>query len=81
MKDKKNKKQDRYAGIFNRIDHIERRILEIKNHITQIKDGTCLENDSDELCLDELESERAILEMMNVSAIDAIADTEPVGEA
>ncbi|MBT5637941.1 MAG: hypothetical protein HOJ16_05205 [Candidatus Peribacter sp.] len=76
----KNQKHDRYLGIFNKIDHIERRIMEIKEHIAQIKSAHPSITE-EEVCLDELESEKALLEMVNVVAIDTIADTEPYGSA
>ena len=76
----KNQKHDRYLGIFNKIDHIERRIMEIKEHIAQIKSAHP-SIPEEEVCLDELESEKALLEMVNVVAIDTIADTEPYGSA
>jgi len=77
----KNQKHDRYLGIFNKIDHIERRIMEIKEHIAQIKSAHPSITEEEEVCLDELESEKALLEMVNVVAIDTIADTEPYGSA
>jgi len=77
----KNDKPDRYLGIFNKIDHIERRIVEIKEHIAQIRSAHSNITEEEEMFLDELESEKALLEMVNVVAIDTIADTEPHGSA
>ena len=74
-------KPDRYVGIFNKIDHIEKRIMEIKEHIAQLKSSHPDIAEEEEMCLDELESEKALLEMVNTVAIDLIADTEPHGSA
>ena len=77
----KNDKPDCYLGIFNKIDHIERRIVEIREHIAQIKSAHSNITEEEEMCLDERESDKALLEMVNVVAIDTIADTEPHGSA
>ncbi len=74
----KNKK-DCYIGIFNKIDCIEDRILEIKEQLASLKEGF-LKGD-EEVCVDEIEAEKALLDIMNEAAIGALLDTEPKGDA
>ena len=67
-------------GIFNKIDCIEDRILEIKEQLSALKEGF-LQAESEEACLDELEAEKALLEIMNSAALEALLDSEPQGDA
>ena len=75
----KNKK-DCYIGIFNKIDCIEDRIMEIKEQLASLKEGF-LTADNEEVCVDEIEAEKALLEIMNEAAIGALLDTDPKGDA
>jgi hypothetical protein len=75
-----NNKKECYIGIFNKIDCIEDRIIEIKEQLASLKQGF-LNRDDEEVCLDEVEAEKALLEIMNESAIGALLDTEPQGDA
>jgi predicted component of type VI protein secretion system len=74
------KRQQCYTGIFNKIDSIETRILEIKEQLASLKEGY-LNDDNVEECVDEIEAEKALLEIMNEAAIGALLDTEPQGDA
>ena len=67
-------------GIFNKIDCIEDRILEIKEQLSTLKEGF-LQAESEEVCLDELEAEQALLEIMNSAALEVLLDSEPQGDA
>ena len=75
-----NHKKECYIGIFNKIDCIEDRIIEIKEQLASLKQGF-LNRDDEEVCLDEVEAEKALLEIMNESAIGVLLDTEPQGDA
>ena len=74
------KRQECYLGIFNKIDCIEDRIMEIKEQLASLKEGF-LSTDTAEVCVDEIEAEKALLEIMNEAAIGALLDTEPQGDA
>tara|TARA_R110002110_G_scaffold370605_1_gene580602 strand:+ start:1155 stop:1388 length:234 start_codon:yes stop_codon:yes gene_type:complete len=74
------KRQQCYMGIFNKIDSIETRIIEIKEQLASLKEGY-LNTENVEECLDEIEAEKALLEIMNEAAIGALLDTEPQGDA
>jgi predicted component of type VI protein secretion system len=67
-------------GIFNKIDSIEARILEIKEQLASLKKGY-LNEDNVEECIDEVEAEKALLEIVNEAAIGVLLDTEPQGDA
>ena len=75
-----NNKKDCYVGIFNKIDCIEDRIMQIKEPLASLKEGF-LNVEDEEVCVDEIEAEKALLEIMNESAIGALLDTEPQGDA
>ena len=75
-----NNKKDCYIGIFNKIDCIEDRIIEIKEQLASLKEGFLNVGD-EEVCVDEMEAEKALLEIMNETAIGALLDTEPQGDA
>ena len=53
-----NHKKECYIGIFNKIDCIEDRIIEIKEQLASLKEGF-LNRDEEEVCLDEVEAEKA----------------------
>jgi len=74
------KRNQCYAGIFNKIDCIEDRILRIKEQLSTLKEGF-INAENEEVCLDELEAEQALLEIMNDAAIDTLLDSEPQGDA
>jgi hypothetical protein len=75
-----NNKKDCYVGIFNKIDCIEDRIMQIKEQLASLKEGFLNVGD-EEVCVDEMEAEKALLEIMNETAIGALLDTEPQGDA
>ena len=77
MSDKKRKTC--YSGIFSKIDHIEKRINEIKEQLAHLKDGF-EESTQEEICLDEVEAEQALLELMNDTAIQMLLETKSKGE-
>ena len=68
-----------YMGIFNKIDCIEERISQIKEQLASLREGFI--NEEDEVCMDEIEAEEALLEIMNETAIGALLDTDPKGDA
>tara|TARA_R110002020_G_scaffold95382_6_gene228974 strand:- start:2131 stop:2364 length:234 start_codon:yes stop_codon:yes gene_type:complete len=74
------KRNNCYLGIFNKIDCIEERIIEIKKQLADLKEGFD-PHTSAEVCMDEIEAEKALLEIMNEAAIGALLDTDPKGEA
>jgi regulator of replication initiation timing len=49
---KKKRKECCYAGIFNKIDHIENKINEIKTQLTNLKDNF-IDHNGDEVHLNE----------------------------
>ena len=67
-------------GLFNKIDHIDDRITEIKEQLANLKEGFINAN-GDEECLDELEAEEALLEILSEGALSALLNTEPQGDA
>jgi hypothetical protein len=75
-----NNKKDCYVGIFNKIDCIEDRIMQIKEQLASLKEGF-LNVEDEEVCVGEIEAEKALLEIMNEAAIGALLDSEPQGDA
>jgi len=54
--------------------------MEIKEQLASLKEGF-LTVDDEEVCVDEIEAEKALLEIMNEAAIGALLDTDPKGDA
>ena len=74
------KRQQCYTGIFNKIDHIQERIIELKEQIASLKDGL-LDSNGKGMCMDEVEAEQALLKLMKTAALDAWLDSDPKGDA
>ena len=74
------KRNQCYARIFNKIDCIEERIMQIKDQLATLREGF-LNVDGEEVCLDEIEAEQALLEIVNEAALDTLLDIEPQGDA
>jgi hypothetical protein len=74
------KKPNCYMGLFNKIDHIDARIGEIREQLAALKENFITEK-NEEMCPDELEAEEALLEIITASAIAALLETDPQGDA
>ena len=74
------KRKECYSGIFNKIDYIEDKIIQIKEQLATLKEGF-LNTDTDEACLDVIEAEKALLEIVNEGVIDALLQPKPKGDA
>jgi hypothetical protein len=76
------KTKDCYMGIFSKIDHIQERITQIKEQLAELREGfTSNDPRPPEVCVDEIEAEKALLEIVSESALEALLDTEPQGDA
>ena len=76
----KKKNSNCYMGLFNKIDHIDERINEIKDQLASLREGF-LNAENEEVCLDEIEAEQALLEIMSEGALAALLDTDSQGDA
>ena len=71
--------------MLSQIQALDIQIHKMSNQITQIRDD--IDNASDEealveeVCLDEIEANKAALEAMKSICLDALLDTDPQGEA
>ncbi len=77
----KKKNPNCYMGLFNKIDHIDERISQIKDQLASLKEGFLQAEENEEECLDELEAEQALLEIMSEGALAALLETDPQGDA
>jgi len=73
------KRKECYNGIFNKIDHIEERLSHIKEQLAELREGF-VGVDGTEICLDEIEAEKALLEIMNEAAIGDLLESDPQGD-
>jgi len=73
------KRNECYIGIFNKIDHIEDRINDIKDQLLKLREDFSA-NEEDEVCIDEVEAEQALLELVNETAIEFLLNTQPKGD-
>jgi predicted metal-binding transcription factor (methanogenesis marker protein 9) len=76
------KTKDCYIGIFSKIDHIEERITQIKEQLAELRLGFIKSDDeAAEVCMDEIEAEKALLEIVSENALEALLETDPQGDA
>ena len=74
------KAKDCYMGIFNKIDHIEERITKIKEQLAELREGF-ISTEGTEMCIDEIEAEKALLDIVSESALEALLESDPQGDA
>ena len=71
-----------YGSLVEKIKEIDLTMENLEGTIQQLKDSLSFVNDPDEeICPDEIASEKAILEMLKEACVDSMLDDEPEGEA
>lgn len=70
-----------YAPIAQKIQEIDTAIKDMKLRIEKIKGAFCESDEQSEFCLDEIESELAMMKVFQTVCIETMIDEEPEGEA
>ena len=67
-----------YTTLVNKLEAMDSEIMRLKEQIKQLK--SCFVTD-DEVCLDEIDADRAAYEAIGEICLDALLDVEPKGDA
>jgi len=73
-----------YQTVLGQIQALDIQIEKLGKQIREIRDSfeeSCEEDVIEEVCLDEVEGNKAALEMMRNMCLEAMLDLEPQGEA
>ena len=76
---KKTKKMC-YNTLVKQLDKMDTQICRLKEQIKELK-SCFVTNDEEEVCMDEIEGDRAAMEAINDICLDALLDIEPKGDA
>jgi|TARA_R110002020_G_scaffold357641_1_gene569996 hypothetical protein len=69
-----------YNTLMRQLNSMDKQICKIKEQIRQLK-SCFVANDDEEVCLDEIEADRAALEAINDICLESLLDIEPKGDA
>jgi hypothetical protein len=71
-----------YAPLVQKIKEMDLAIEDMKLKIEKIKGAFCGDSDDEpEMCLDEIESELAVMKVFQNAYFETMADEDPEGEA
>jgi len=68
-----------YTTLVKQIEKMDTQICKLKEQISQLK--SCFVSDEEEVCMDEVEADKAALEAISDICLDSLLDAEPKGEA
>ena len=67
-----------YKKFTSKIESMSVNLNEMEKHLADLKENY---DDPDEVCLDEIEADKAAYEVIREICLDALLDVEPKGEA
>ena len=76
----KKKNKVCYNTLVKQLNSMDNQICQIKEQIRQLKSCFVI-NEEEEICMDEIEADRAALEAINDICLESLLDVEPKGEA
>jgi hypothetical protein len=76
----KKKNKVCYNTLVKQLNNMDNQICQIKEQIQQLKSCFAV-NDEEEVCMDEIEADRAAIEAINDICLESLFDVEPKGEA
>jgi len=76
----KKKNKVCYDTLVKQLNNMDNQICQIKEQIQQLK-SCFVVNDEEEVCMDEIEADRAAIEAINDICLESLFDVEPKGEA
>jgi hypothetical protein len=68
-----------YTTLVRQIERMDSQICKLKEQISQLK--SCFVSDEEEVCIDEVEADKAALEAINDICVESLLDVEPKGDA
>ena len=78
----KDKTTDCYVGLISKLNRIENQINKMHQGISELKLKLSEELDpNEEICIDAIESDLALLESIEDMCLTALLDREPEGDA
>tara|TARA_R110000824_G_scaffold181985_1_gene362847 strand:+ start:1537 stop:1770 length:234 start_codon:yes stop_codon:yes gene_type:complete len=76
----KKKNKVCYNTLVKQLNSMDSQICQIKEQIQQLK-SCFVVNDEEEVCMDEIEADRAAIEVISDMCLESLLDVEPKGEA
>ena len=76
----KKKNKVCYNTLVKQLESMDTQICQLKEQIKELK-SCFVTNEEEEVCMDEIEADRAALEAINDICLDSLLDIEPKGDA
>lgn len=75
----KKKNKVCYNTLVKHLENMDVQICQLKEQIKELK--SCFITNEEEVCMDEIEGDRAAMEAISDICLDALLDTDPKGDA
>ena len=75
----KKKNKVCYNTLVKQLENMDTQICQLKEQIRELK--SCFVTNEEEVCMDEIEGDRAAMEAISDICLDALLDTDPKGDA
>jgi hypothetical protein len=75
----KKKNKVCYNTLVKQLESMDTQICQLKEQIKELK--SCFITNEEEVCMDEVDGDRAAMEAINDICLDALLDTNPKGDA
>ena len=69
-----------YNTLVKQLENMDTQICRLKEQIKELK-SCFVTNEEEEVCMDEIEGDKAALEAIGEICLEALLDSEPKGEA
>jgi|TARA_R110000824_G_C15190960_1_gene674741 hypothetical protein len=76
----KKKNKVCYNTLVKQLENMDTQICQLKEQIKQLK-SCFITNEQEEVCMDEIEADRAAMEAIGEICLDALLDIESKGDA
>jgi hypothetical protein len=68
-----------YNTLVRQLENMDTQICQLKEQIKQLK--SCFITNEEEICMDEIEADKAALEAISEICLESLLDIEPKGDA
>jgi hypothetical protein len=75
----KKKNKVCYNTLVKQLENMDTQICRLKEQVKELK--SCFITNEEEVCMDEIEGDRAAMEAISDICLDALLDTDPKGDA
>ena len=69
-----------YNTLVKQLENMDTQICKLKEQIKELK-GCFITNEKEEVCMDEIEADKAAMEAVSDICLGALFETEPKGDA